>query len=114
VTQNPLGINEVVITEKGNTLCYEVISGRYFRSDIEKLRKEVNDLNKTILHEDYISLNDFYYGIGLKGTKQGEELGWSVNDGLIDLQFSSTLAEDGTPCLVLDYRPAPRYDYRRR
>jgi hypothetical protein len=60
----------------------------------------------------YISVNDFYYEIGLGNTKIGNDLGWHVDNGLIDLEFSSQLADDGTPCLVLDYRVAPRYDYR--
>ena len=32
-------IHIFIITEKGNTLCYDVISGRYFKSDIEKLKR---------------------------------------------------------------------------
>lgn len=114
IGRDPVSNREVIITEKGNTLCYDVISGRYFKSDIEKLRKAANELNRTMLDEMYVSINDFYYEIGLGNTKQGDGLGWNVADGLIDLQFSSQLADDGTPCLVLDYRVAPRYDYQRR
>ncbi|MFR8351429.1 MAG: DUF6353 family protein [Blautia obeum] len=36
VEKNPVVTREVIITEKGNTLCYDAISGRYFKSDIEK------------------------------------------------------------------------------
>jgi hypothetical protein len=112
--RDPIGNREVIIAEKGNTLCYDALSGRYFKSDIEKIKKAVNEANKNLLDDMFVSLNDLYYEIGLKNTRQGDDLGWNVADGLIDLQFSSHLADDGTPCLVLDYRAAPRYDYKKR
>jgi len=111
--KNPVTTREVIITEKGNTLCYDVISGRYFKSDIDKLKRAANDLSRQMRDEMYVSINDFYYEIGLSGTKLGDELGWNINNGSIDLNFSSQLADDGTPCLVVDYDIAPKYDYRR-
>lgn len=112
VEKNPVVTREVIITEKGNTLCYDAISGRYFKSDIEKIKKAECELNRQMLDDMYVSLNDFYYEIGLDSVKLGDELGWNVNSGYIDLSFSSQLASDGTPCLVIDYSVAPRYDYR--
>lgn len=111
VEKNPLSNNEVIVTEKGNTLCYDAISGRYFKSDIEKLKKIENELNRQMLNEGYISLNDFYYEIGLPTIKIGTDLGWNSDCGLVDLSFSSQLAEDGTPCLVLNFAVAPKYGY---
>lgn len=112
VEKNPVVTREVIITEKGNTLCYDAISGRYFKSDIEKIKKAECELNRQMLYDMYVSLNDFYYEIGLDSVKLGDELGWNVDSGYIDLSFSSQLASDGTPCLVIDYSVAPRYDYR--
>ena len=112
VEKNPVVTREVIITEKGNTLCYDAISGRYFKSDIEKIKKAECELNRQMLDDMYVSLNDFYYEIGLDSVKLGDELGWNVDSGYIDLSFSSQLASDGTPCLVIDYSVVPRYDYR--
>lgn len=112
IEKNPVVTREVIITEKGNTLCYDAISGRYFKSDIEKIKKAECELNRQMLDDMYVSLNDFYYEIGLDSVKLGDELGWNVDSGYIDLSFSSQLASDGTPCLVIDYSVAPRYDYR--
>lgn len=112
VEKNPVVTREVIITEKGNTLCYDAVSGRYFKGDIEKIKKAECELNRQMRDEMYISLNDFYYEIGLDNIKLGDELGWNIDDGYIDLSFSSQLASDGTPCLVIDYTIAPRYDFR--
>lgn len=110
--QNPVTNREVIITDKGDTLCFDAVSGRYFKSDIEKLKKAVNELNRRMRDEMYISLNEFYYEIGLSGISIGDDLGWNIDNGYIEPSFSSQLAEDGTPCLVIGYHVEPRYDYR--
>lgn len=111
VTKNPVKNTEVIVTEKGDTLCYDVISGRYFKSDIETVKHIKNELNSRLINETYISLNDFYYELGLDNIVLGDELGWNINRGMIDFDFSSQLASDGQPCLVIGYRVAPMYDY---
>lgn len=109
--KNPVVNREVIITEKGNTLCYDVISGRYFRSDIDKIRRAENAINKRLLDEMYVALNDFYYEIGLDSTSMGDDIGWNIDKGLLDIHFTASLADDDMPCLVLDYKVAPMYGY---
>ena len=101
IEQNDISDKEVVITKYGNTLCYDELSGRYFRSDIDKIRQVENELGRQMLTEGCISLNDFYYAIGLRDIKLGDDLGWDIDHGLIKFEFSSQLASDGTPCLVI-------------
>jgi hypothetical protein len=114
IDRNPVRNNEVYITEKGTMLCCDTISRRYFKSDINLIRKAESTLNRQLRQEEYVSVNDFYYEIGLPYTKMGDILGWNIDDGDIELRFSSQLAEDDTPCLVIDYQIAPRYDYEKR
>jgi len=108
---NPVDDKQIVMTGSGDTLCYDVLSGRYFKSDIEKIRKAINDLNRDMLSEQYVSLNDLYYAIGLPDIKLGNDLGWNIDKGYIEVQFGSHLAANGTPCLVLAYTVAPQYGY---
>ena len=90
---------------------YDAISGRYFKGDIDKIKKAECELNRRMRDEMYVSLNDFYYEVGLDNIKIGDELGWNIDNGYIDLSFSSQLTSDGTPCLVIDYSIAPRYNF---
>lgn len=113
IEQNPVVDREVIITNNGETLCYDVLSGRYFKSDIEKLKRATNELNRKMLSDNYISLNEFYDEIGLNYTKIGENIGWNISRGYIELDFSSQLTAKGEPCLVIDYRVEPRYNYDR-
>lgn len=109
--KNPVSSSEVFITEKGNTLCYDTISGRYFKSDIDRIKRAENAINKQLLDEMYVSLNDLYDELDLDHTKLGDELGWKIDDGLVELYFSSQLADDGTPCVVMDFARAPKYNF---
>lgn len=111
IEANPVGRNEVIITEKGNTLCYDAFSDRYFKSDIDKLKKSINEINRTMLIDMYVSLNEFYDEIGLGHISIGNTLGWKVDDGRFDLHFSSQISEDGVPCIVIDFETAPHYGY---
>lgn len=111
IDKDPVSKNEVIITEKGNTLCYDGISGRYFKSDIDLIKKAVNELNRQMLVDGYVSLNEFYDELGLDHIRLGYDLGWKIDNGLIEIDFSSQLAEDGTPCIVVNYSIAPEYGY---
>ena len=111
IKKQPVNNNEVIITEKGNTLCFDSISGRYFRSDMDIIKKAENELNRRMLSDMYISLNEFYDELGLDHIRIGDELGWNIDDGLIKLEFSSHLASDGTPCVAVEYEIIPNYGY---
>lgn len=112
IDKDPVGKKEVIITKAGETLCYDSLSGRYFKSDIEQIKRAVNELNKRMINNEmYISLNELYDELDLAHTAVGYELGWNIDHGLIDVDFSSQIAEDGTPCIVISYSIAPRHDY---
>ena len=103
--------SQVIITAGGNTLCMDSISGRVFRSSMDKIQKVVNELNRRMTYENYISLDEFYSELGLESTKNSSYLGWNLDDGLIEVKYDSCLAENGEPCLYIDYMVAPRYEF---
>lgn len=111
VKNDPVVNKEVIITGKGETLCYDTVSGRYFKCDIEKLHRVEGYLNKQIFSSMFVSLNDFYSEVGLRCTELGDDLGWNVDDAPIEFSYSSQLSDDDTPCLVVGFQVAPRYNY---
>ena len=112
IEKNPATKTEVIITDSGNSLCYDALSGRYFNSSIDHIKKVVNDLNfRMIGGEMYISLNEFYNEIGLPSIKRGDDIGWNISRSQIELDFSTQLSDDGRPCVVVDYMVDPREDF---
>ena len=105
---NPVEKTTVIITPNGTTLCFDSLSARYFESSMEKIKKVQNDFNYTMFGEGPMSLNEFYQELGLEHTSLGDELGWSMEFGQLDINFSSKISTDERPCIVLDYRVGPR------
>lgn len=108
--RDPVTNSQVIITGLGDQLCYDVLTGRYFRSDIEKIRRAQNDINQKVINEGNASQNDFYALIGLESTGMGEDLGWTT-DNMMDIFFSTHLSSEGQACLSLEYHSTPVRDY---
>ena len=102
VLNQPPTSKEVVIVGPGQVLCCELYTHRYFRSDMETLRKSVNDINARINQDAYVPLFEFYELVGLPYTTASNELGWD-SDKQLELQFSTVMSESGEPCLAFDY-----------
>lgn len=99
VTSNPPA---VVIGGDSGVLCCELFTGRYFRSDMETLRRVQNDINEQIIMRLYVPMSEFYYALKLPNTSQSGVMGWD-SDRLLELEFTTTLSPDNVPCLAFDY-----------
>ena len=112
ILNNPVSSSEVIMTGKGETLCYEALSGRYFKSDIERITQALSKISYQMMDDSSVTLNEVYNALDLSDTKMGDLIGWHIDDGTLKPEFSSQLADDGIPCLVLNYVTEPRYLYR--
>lgn len=106
----------IINSEMGESLslCYDEISGRYFMSSIERLKRIEADLNNRArnLFENWVTLNDLYDLIGLENISIGDDLGWSVFSGdMLHIHYDAVLAPDNTPCIAMAYEVQPRYIY---
>lgn len=114
VEKNPVDSNTVIITGKGDTLCLDGAFGQYFKSDIDNIKRAVNNINYRLLSEDYVSLNEFYDELGIDHIDVGDMIGWNISKhGQLEVYFSYQGAKDGTPCVVIEYNTPPQYDYNR-
>lgn len=112
VSKAALEGKEVIVIGNGNVLCCELYTNRFFRSDMETLRRAMNDINAEIMRDisGYVSLNSFYDLVGLPPTSQSEMMGWNFEKPMF-LQFSTCLSPDNEPCLAFDYNYVkPLYD----
>lgn len=107
---NPPKDSSVVVVSDGKALCYDGMTGRYFQSDMQTIRRAVNDINEKCINEAYASQNDFYRMLDLAPVAIGEEVGWR-SDHLLDISYSSHLTGDDVPCLSIDYLVGPIRGY---
>lgn len=109
--KNPMGEGNVIVTGRDAHWVYDSYSGRYFRCDMETLRKAENNINAKVFQEMYATLNDFYYDLpNVDPLRQGDTVGWSGDTGMLELEFSAQLNDNGEPCIVIDYNVHPIWD----
>lgn len=107
--------DQELILDNAHHLCYDAGGNLYFRSDEQTIRAAINRLNNRMNGgEPYVSLNDLYSELEVRGTDVGEQLGWNLyRDGIIEPDFDSQIASNGEPCIVLNYMVSPTYNYHR-
>lgn len=96
-----------IIMGGGEVLFMDSMSGRYFMSDVESVRQAVNNVNASMIHDMYTSLSDFYEQLGLAATKFSDDLGWTIENGPIQVVFSTTIADNNRPAMVMDFNTTP-------
>jgi hypothetical protein len=100
------------VTDEGEVPCFDVFTGRYFKSSMEEIKAAQNHVNHKIIHSQYASLNDFYSWLGLDNIPLGEELGWQSSEPL-EISFATVMGPKNKPCISFDFRTEPLRDYSR-
>ena len=111
--KNKAVTKEIVYTNKGDTLFYDTLSGRYFKSDTKSVEEAFNLLNHQLLRENYVSINEWYYILGLDSIEPlGEMLKWNVENDLVEFGLEGDMTNNGEPCISINYKTLPQtYDY---
>jgi hypothetical protein len=109
--ENAGGAENIIIVGP-EVIFYDEMSGRFFKNEMEKVRKAVNDINHQVNNFYSASLTDFYEAIGLPPTKFSDEVGWNT-DELLDIKFSATLLPDSRPAISISINTTPVRGYDR-
>jgi hypothetical protein len=106
VTNHPLGSTEIILAGTGDVLCYDMLTGRYFQSNVESIKSAENKLNHDMLNHMGASLAEFHDLVGLPATPYTDSVGWSGPD-LVKVHFSTTMSQDQRPCVAIDFDRPP-------
>ena len=108
VVASPPSQNTIIVTGKGDTLFMEAITGQYFRSDIEKIRRIENDLNREMRSSMTMSFNDVLCAFGIRHNhKTYDHIGWDIDKHPIEFVMLPILDDAMGVVIVLDYRYEP-------
>ena len=115
IAKNPPKSEQVFITNKGDILCCDSLSMRYFKFDVDDLKKVENQINLKLRNDGDVSLNTLYDYLGLEHTELGDELGWNINDDpqYLEIGMMPELTPDNQPCVYITFNKFPKYDYWR-
>lgn len=95
-------------------LFYDEWSNRYFESTIEQVIAAEYHTNRNFVLRGYSVLNEFYDFLGVEPTDYGSELGWTVEDELLWIDFNHRKVEldDGLECYIIEALWGPSTDWK--
>lgn len=106
--------DKVYDTGHGNSLFYDVPGERYFRSDINYIKAQVNQLNEEVLGgEMYYDWNDIYSRWDLPLKQFGSEMIFDVNR-LLKVSLVPEMMDNGQVRILLDYELYPKSTFTLR
>lgn len=108
INENPPP-NSFYIMEGADVLAQDTISGRYFRTTMEKVRRAEAKINTEILNFNEASVSSFYDAVGLEPTNISDHIGWNVGN-LCEVDIDTVMWQD-KPVMVINFRNRPVADY---
>jgi Family of unknown function (DUF6353) len=108
VSKNPN--HQVIMVGDGEVLCYDPMTGRYFKSTVEKLSRAMAQVHSEIYKYMFCSFTHFCDEVGLPPTDLSDQVGWNDKD-IPEIHWSATTTSDDRPCLSIDFSPQPKPDY---
>lgn len=111
---NPVTSTTILETGFGPFLCYDTLSGRYFRCSTDHIKQAVNAFNNRICTQKCgLSYNELFDEISPKFDDIifGKNVGWGPEKGVADIRYRSRLADNGEPCIVMMYNTEPYENY---
>lgn len=93
----------------GQVRVYDNVTGRYFYCNRERIAEAVCEVNKMLLDQVRVTLQEFYYQLGFDDRfNLGEMLGWDISspfgrNNKLDVFYGPHLDDDKNPCLAINY-----------
>lgn len=101
-----------------NILFYDFFSGRYLERTMEQIIDAEYQLNRKFVHNDYITLNEWYELLDIDPIAFGDVLGWSIGAGenfygyqWIDFEHELQVMDDGLECYIIHMPNPPTADF---
>lgn len=101
IKENPPENNTIIVTDRGNHLFFDTMTGQYFRSSFEAVHRTINDINAAINREYHVQFNELIYDWGEMPCKTFEKMYWEPGDQIYVRETTSTI--NGQEVTALEY-----------
>lgn len=102
----------------GNRLYYDFYSGRYFEASPTFVKTAEYELNRKLMMDDCVYLNEWYTLLDLEPLEHGLDFGWNscANYDMywqswIDFHHEKTEMDDGLECIIISFNQDPYPDF---
>lgn len=104
--------------EDGKRLYYDYYSERYFEATPAQVKTAEYELNRKLMLDDCVYLNEWYYLLDLEPLEHGLDFGWSTCENSdaywqtwIDFQHEKVVMDDGLECIIVSFNQEPYPDF---
>lgn len=112
-------IEEEHLKDDGSVrLFYDEYSDQYFESTLFEVQRAEYELNRKMLKEDCVFLNDWYEELGIKIMENGFAVGWSTFQCMemywqpwIDFDHYTFTTKEGRECTGISFVEYPVLDF---
>lgn len=109
---------EPIQVKDGKRLYYDMYSQQYFESTPFEVQLAEYELNKSLMLEDGVYLNEWYRHLGIDQLEQGFDFGWTVGANMeaywqtwIDFKHEKVVMDDGLECIIISFAQEPFPDF---
>lgn len=110
--------NPVPPVEDGKRLYYDYYSERYFEATPYAVKRAEYEVNKTLVMDDGVYLNEWYSQLGLEPLDHGWDFGWNTCANMdaywqtwIDFHHEKVVMDDGLECIIISFAQEPYPDF---
>lgn len=107
-----------MVVEDGKLLYYDFYSDQYFEATPFQVQKAEYELNRMLMVDDCVYLNDWYIQLGIDKVEHGDNFGWSTFGNLetywqtwIDFHHEKVVMDDGLECIIVSFVQDPYHDF---
>lgn len=104
--------------EDGKRLYYDYYSSRYFEARPFDVQKAEYEVNRTLMMDDGVFLNEWYTLLGLERLDHGDNFGWNTCANMdaywqtwIDFHHEKVIMDDGLECIIITFEQEPYPDF---
>lgn len=103
--------SKVIVSGEGDTWFVDPFTNLPFLSTTAKIDAAVNKVNLLLMNDMFASLSDLYDSLGLETTANSDGIGWCIDDGLIETDYSEAVVRNGRAYIVMDFLKRPEWGY---
>lgn len=105
---------EPVLVEDDTRLYYDYYSERYFEARPYDVQTAKYELNRMLITDGCVYLNDWYLLLDLEPLEHGYDFGWGTADNMenywqtwIDFRNEKVVMDDGLECIIISFMQDP-------
>ena len=94
------------VVDGSKCMCKDEFSGRLFETSLSKIQNAQTALNKMIVYNLRVTVNDLYDELGVDRIDAGDAFGWDLEHGdEVDIIIDAVLDEQYGPIMLITYTP---------